>query len=265
MTPFGDTVLLKDLTFTVAKGDHLMITGANGTGKTSILRVLSGIWPHFEGVIKKPHDKVDLIFYIPQRPYLAIGTLRDQIIYPHTQKDMIDAGRTDDELMTILKKVHLDYIPSREGGFDAIKEWKDVFSGGEKQRCQIARIFYHLPRFTVLDEATSAVSTDVEAILYKSLKEITTIITISHRPSLFKFHPCLLKVGEGPDNTGYNYSKMANVQSRVQSVQQEAIKLDRQIHELDGLAARLAEINAELSLGVQSEGTSNNIKRSILG
>jgi ATP-binding cassette, subfamily D (ALD), peroxisomal long-chain fatty acid import protein len=84
----------------------------------------------FAGEITRPKTGVEHIIYIPQRPYLAIGTLRDQVIYPHSHKDMIAAGRTDDELMEILKVVYLDYIPSREGGWDSIKEWKDVFSGG---------------------------------------------------------------------------------------------------------------------------------------
>jgi ATP-binding cassette, subfamily D (ALD), peroxisomal long-chain fatty acid import protein len=90
--------------------------------------VLAGLWPHFSGVIHKPD--VDQIFYVPQRPYLVIGSLRDQVIYPHTLGDMKKAGRTDEELMAILKIVYLDYIPAREGGWETVKEWKDVFSGG---------------------------------------------------------------------------------------------------------------------------------------
>lgn len=122
----GDALLVDSLSFSVLPGEHLMITGPNGSGKTSILRVLAGIWPHFSGEINIPGS----VFYVPQRPYLAIGTLREQVIYPHTVKEMKEAGRTDDELMDILKIVYLDYIPAREGGWDAVKEWKDVFSGG---------------------------------------------------------------------------------------------------------------------------------------
>ena len=127
-TPTGNTVLIQDLSFRICPGEHLMITGANGSGKTSILRVLAGIWPQFSGSISRPDS--EHIFYVPQRPYLAIGSLREQVIYPHSVEQMRANGRTDEELMEILKIVYLDYIPGREGGWDAIKEWKDVFSGG---------------------------------------------------------------------------------------------------------------------------------------
>ncbi|RKO90171.1 P-loop containing nucleoside triphosphate hydrolase protein, partial [Blyttiomyces helicus] len=144
--------------------------------------------------------------YIPQRPYLAIGSLREQVIYPHSVEMMKKAGKTDEDLAQILKTVYLDYIPGREGGWDAVKEWKDVFSGGEKQRIQLARLFYHSPRFAVLDEATSAVSPDVEALLYSTAADANiTLITISHRPALFKYHRHLLRVGEGSHGDEWSF------------------------------------------------------------
>lgn len=126
----GDSILVQDLTMRIGPGEHLMITGSNGSGKTSILRVLAGLWPNFAGVITRPES--GRIFYVPQRPYLAIGTLREQVIYPHSVEQMRAAGRTDEELFEILKIVYLDYIPEREGGWEAVKEWKDVFSGGNE-------------------------------------------------------------------------------------------------------------------------------------
>jgi ATP-binding cassette subfamily D (ALD) long-chain fatty acid import protein len=129
VTPFGDSVLVRNLSFTIKSGQHLMITGPNGSGKTSILRILAGLWPLFSGEITRPNESLNSILYVPQRPYLSIGTLRDQIIYPHTEADMQKNGVTDEDLWPNLKLVFLDYIPDREGGFDAQKEWKDVFSG----------------------------------------------------------------------------------------------------------------------------------------
>ncbi|KAH6598034.1 hypothetical protein BASA61_002952 [Batrachochytrium salamandrivorans] len=254
VTPYGDTILIENLSLNISPGDHLMITGPNGSGKSSILRVLAGLWPHFAGTITRPAPKLSSIMYIPQRPYLSIGTLRDQIIYPHSYKDMQASKRTDDELLEILKLVYLDYIPSREGGMDSVKEWKDVFSGGEKQRIQLSRLFYHKPRFVVLDEATSAVSTDVEALLYTSAKEAgMTLITISHRPSLFKYHPYLLRVGEGPTQNKWVLEKIGTTKSLAESVESEIRKLSSQIGNMDSLRKRLASINQDLSLETKSD------------
>jgi ATP-binding cassette subfamily D (ALD) long-chain fatty acid import protein len=108
--------------------------------------------------------------FLPQRVYLSPGTLRDQVIYPHTEMDMKDAGRRESELQAILEQSKLGYIPEREGGWDTRKMWKDVLSGGEKQRMGIARLLYHEPRYAFIDEGTSAVSSDVEGILYETAK-----------------------------------------------------------------------------------------------
>ena len=125
--------MIRDLNLDIKSGDHIMITGGNGSGKTSVARIISGLWPIFTGVLSRPFVGVEEIMFISQRPYLSIGTLRDQLIYPHNLDDMRRNKRTDAELVDILKLVYLDYIPDREGGFDGIKPWKDVFSGGEKQ------------------------------------------------------------------------------------------------------------------------------------
>jgi ATP-binding cassette subfamily D (ALD) long-chain fatty acid import protein len=248
-TPFGDTLLVRDLSFSVKEGDHLMITGPNGSGKTAILRVLAGLWPQFRGQLQRPDNSLNSIVYIPQRPYLSLGTLRDQIIYPHSQADMMKLGVTDSDLEKILKIVFLDYIPAREGGLDASKEWKDVFSGGEKQRIQLARLFYHKPKFVVFDEATSAVSNDVEALLYSATKdEGITIITISHRPSLLKYHNLLLKIGEGNDGTRWELTQVSTRQGLVESVENEIKKIEAELKNTERLKARLYQINKELQL-----------------
>jgi ATP-binding cassette subfamily D (ALD) long-chain fatty acid import protein len=108
--------------------------------------------------------------FLPQRPYLSMGTLRDQVIYPHTEIDMKEAGRSDHDLLAILEEARLGYLPDREGGWNTRKGWKDVLSGGEKQRMGIARLLYHEPGYAFVDEGTSAVSSDVEGLLYERCK-----------------------------------------------------------------------------------------------
>jgi ATP-binding cassette subfamily D (ALD) long-chain fatty acid import protein len=244
----GD-LLVSDMSFEVQPGDHLLITGPNGVGKTGIARIISGLWPAYRGTLERP--AADDIFYVPQRPYLSLGSLRDQVIYPHTHQDMIKARRTDEELMDILRIVHLAYIPSREGGWETIKDWKDVFSGGEKQRMNMARVFYHQPRFAILDECTSAVSADVEGLMYNDAKDRgITLVTISHRPSLFKYHKYLLRL-TGDAAGSWTYEQIGTKQE-LMSVEKEIEELERQLADVSFLRGRIAEINLELQLDVNS-------------
>lgn len=171
--PMGGEELIEDLSFQVKPGEHLLITGPNGAGKSAIARIVAGLWPTFRGITSRPRvTGQDGIMFIPQRPYLTVGTLRDQVIYPHTEVEMLEAGRHDSDLQTILEQSKLGYLPEREGGWDTKKVWKDVLSGGEKQRMQIARLLYHEPRYAFIDEGTSAVSSDVEGLLYETCKNV---------------------------------------------------------------------------------------------
>ncbi|KAF9952703.1 hypothetical protein BGZ72_005991 [Mortierella alpina] len=244
----GGEELVKGLNVDIKPGDHMLVTGPNGVGKTGFARLVSGLWPVFKGQLARPNPKD--IFYIPQRAYLSIGSLRDQVIYPHSHEDMIKAGRTDEELMTILKHVHLAYIPDREGGWDTIKEWKDVFSGGEKQRMNMARLFYHKPKFAILDECTSAVSSDVEGLMYNHAKDMgITLITISHRPALFKYHLHLLKLTG--DHGHWEFSTIGTAEER-QSLEKEMATLQAKLDEVEDLKRRHAEIQKELEVGLNA-------------
>lgn len=143
VSPNGD-VLLKQLSFTVRPNEHLLIVGPNGCGKSSLFRIMGGLWPVYGGTVRKPPSEE--IFYIPQRPYLSRGTLRQQIIYPDSKLEQIRRGVTDDELFGILQIVEIENLVEREGGWEAEKEWRDVWSGGIQQRVAMARLFYHAPK-----------------------------------------------------------------------------------------------------------------------
>ncbi|RPA86176.1 hypothetical protein BJ508DRAFT_147250 [Ascobolus immersus RN42] len=196
ISPNGD-VLIEKLTFHVRPDEHLLIVGPNGCGKSSLFRILGGLWPVYGGTVVKPPKEE--IFYIPQRPYLSKGTLRQQIIYPHSQSEQIRRGVTDDDLYEILKIVEIESLVDREGGWEAEKEWKEVLSGGLQQRVAMARLFYHSPKYAILDECTSSQDLDTERIMYETAKHLNiTLITVSHRKSLWKYHTNILQFdGQG--------------------------------------------------------------------
>ncbi|OAY82490.1 ABC transporter D family member 1 [Ananas comosus] len=207
VTP-SQKLLARRLVCDIVHGKSLLVTGPNGSGKSSIFRVLRDLWPIVSGRLVKPSEGV---FHVPQRPYTSLGTLRDQIIYPLSRDEaeqrmltLFNAGDKskaasllDAHLKTILENVRLVYLLEREG-WDATPNWEDVLSLGEQQRLGMARLFFHHPKFGILDECTNATSVDVEEHLYRLANEMgITVITSSQRPALIPFHSLELKLIDG--------------------------------------------------------------------
>lgn len=257
--PRGGDELIDSLSFVVHPGEHLLISGPNGVGKSAVARLVAGLWPVYRGLVSRPRSiGTDGIMFLPQRPYLSIGTLRDQVTYPHSEMDMRDSGRRDHELSRVLEEVHLGYLPDREGGWDCRKEWKDVLSGGEKQRMAFARLMYHEPRLAFLDEATSAVSSDVEGLLYEKAKEKgITLITISTRVSLKKYHTFNLTLGLGEDGTDWDFERVGTEDEKM-GVERELQELRERLGKVEEWKRRREEIENELlKVWIEGDGDSS--------
>ncbi|CAG8546815.1 9529_t:CDS:2 [Paraglomus brasilianum] len=194
-SPAGKT-LLTDLRFTIEQNKNVIILGPNGSGKTSLLRTMSGLWPAYEGAVNLPHATVrqKVIVYLPQTPYLAYGSLRDQITYP-VVNSFGSSSITDETIRKILSKVGLLHIEKICGDFDTVygQEWNTMLSPGEQQKLAFARLFYWKPVFAAFDEATSSLDSTLESQFFVTCKSLgITCITVSHNRNLLKYHDQVL-------------------------------------------------------------------------
>ena len=162
--------------------------GLNGSGKSSLLRAIAGLWRSGSGTIYRPRE--DDILFLPQQPYLLLGTLRSQLLYPNHDRSV-----SDEELLDLLERVNLPDLAARFGGLDVEMDWHKVLSVGEQQRLGFARLLLTRPLFAILDEATSALDSTNEASLYRQLAETrTTLISVGHRSTILKYHKQVLEL-----------------------------------------------------------------------
>lgn len=177
--PNGKSIL-RGINVILQPGTNVLIKGVSGSGKSTLLRVLAGIWPYVKGRITMPRKEE--IMFIPQKPYLPLGTLRESVLYPGTT-DLSNA-----ELTELLKDCHISYL-AKDLNVEA--DWSHVLSVGEQQRLAFVRALIYSPKWLFLDEATAALDEATEAAMYKLMAERlreTTVVSVGHRSSINKFH-----------------------------------------------------------------------------
>lgn len=237
--------LLRKLSFQVLPGAPLLVVGASGAGKTSLLRAIAGLWRDGQGEVAmvsslgggvegdsggsgggggssgaiNPRD----VFFLPQKPYLVLGSLRQQLLYPVWSGEAVTEGcaqsngatssatspppPTDDALCAALRAVDLGALLDR-GGLDGGADWQTALSLGEQQRLAFARLLLARPRLALLDESTSALDVAAEALVYRALHSShVTFVSVGHRPSLAQFHTHTLRLGLGPDGTQWSMAQ----------------------------------------------------------
>ena len=181
-----DTALLQDINFTLQPGRNVLIKGVSGSGKSTLLRALAGIWPFVTGKINL--HKTEELMFIPQKPYIPLGTLREALLYPGKKP------LSDEELLYLLDLCQIGYLRDK---LDLVADWSHVLSVGEQQRLAFVRAHIQKPKWLFLDEATSALDEDTEAAMYALLAERltqTTLVSIGHRSTLNKYHELMLVI-----------------------------------------------------------------------
>jgi putative ATP-binding cassette transporter len=191
--PRSNRLLIHDLSLEVDNHQRLLVVGPSGCGKTSFLRMVSGLWPPAAGRVERPAEG-ELLF-IPQKPYMLLGSLREQLCYPLEPERF-----SDEQLRHVLEEVRLPELVQRYPDLDIKQDWPRLLSLGEQQRLAFARLLLNAPHFVVLDEATSALDVATERHLYELLTaRDMAFVSVGHRPTLAAFHNTVLEL----DGTGH--------------------------------------------------------------
>ena len=180
--------VVKDLSISLKQGESLLIMGDSGVGKSSLLRAIAGLWNFGSGIIYRP--KPEDILFLPQHPYMILGSLRQQLLYPYLDKQI-----SNQQLTEVLNTVNLSKIANKYQDLDTVEDWSQLLSIGEQQRLAFARLLLTKPNYAILDEATSALDETNESQLYQQLQQTEiTYISVGHNPQLLKYHQQVLEI-----------------------------------------------------------------------
>eukprot|EP00928_Gymnodinium_smaydae_P036230 TRINITY_DN25346_c1_g1_i1.p1 TRINITY_DN25346_c1_g1~~TRINITY_DN25346_c1_g1_i1.p1 ORF type:complete len:1415 (-),score=238.82 TRINITY_DN25346_c1_g1_i1:216-4460(-) len=208
-TPHRDRVLMSNFSLTLKEGESCLIMGPSGLGKSSLLRVLGGLWPLYkteDAALCRPGEQN--VFFLAQRPYMINGTLREQVAYPLWQESLM-WELTDNVMEELFREANLQSVwNARKDQLDEKGwSWSDVLSLGEQQRLQFCRLFWHErwhqkygkgPFFAILDESSASLDTESEKIVYKSCKQSGMgYLSVAHRPTVIQYHTYVLKLSRG--------------------------------------------------------------------
>jgi putative ATP-binding cassette transporter len=184
--PCGAT-LVRDASFMVRRGEHVLLTGPSGSGKSTIFRTIAGLWPYGRGEIRRP--VAERVLFLPQRSYLPIATLREAIAYPSDPRAFRDRA-----IVAALERCKLERLVPRLG---EVQHWEQQLSPGEQQLLALAGVFLQAPAWLFLDEATAALDDATERHVYRELRAHlpgTTIVSIAHRPGVAAYHQRRVKL-----------------------------------------------------------------------
>jgi putative ATP-binding cassette transporter len=187
--PNQERTLVRNLSLDLDQGSHLLLVGPSGCGKTSLLRMFSGLWTSATGVVASRGFR-DGVIFVPQKPYVFSGSLREQLLYPDVDLDL-----NQERMYTLLDSVSLSSIHQTLESSEAFIDWPRVLSVGEQQRIAFARVLLAKAKFVLLDESTSALDIPTERTVYQLLRDAGAgYVSVGHRSSLLPFHDSVLEL-----------------------------------------------------------------------